>query len=137
MPAYFGSSLVLTWNSSAGSVNPNTDYLTFSYNPSIDFAEQTAGADTTRTYLAGLKDGAASLTMIDQDGTAGTAMTAVFQEGQVGTLIWYPLGSAAGKPKFTAPFFSLGAVPSYTFNGRTEIAISLKQNGARTEGTAP
>ncbi len=60
--------------------------------------ETTTTADADRTYIATLADAAFKLEILER-GTAGTAMLNAVRVGGSGTLLWGPLGTAAGNPK--------------------------------------
>ena len=137
MAAFIGSALDIKWVHSAGTASLNGDFRSFSYTPSVDLVDQTAGNDTNKTYLTALKDGRASLSCLLQAGTAagGTAMTAVLTEGSSGTIIWSPEGTAATKPKYTMAAIAMGAASTVPYAGAVEITCDFQQNSARTEGT--
>lgn len=135
MTAYSGSAFLGTWTCSAGTVAFNTDYRTFSYTPSVDFYEETAGADTAKSYLAGLKDGAASFAGVLQSGSL-PAWGSMFAEGQVGTIIYQPEGTGAGKYIASVPAYSQGIKFTSAYNGLVEVNIDFKQNGAYAKGTS-
>ncbi len=137
MTAYTGSALDVKWVDTTGTVTISGDQTLFEYAPSIDLVDQTAGADTNKTYLTTLKDGKASMTALLQAGTAsgGTLTFSRLSEGTPGTIIWSPEGTAASKPKYTMPAISMGANFSYPFDNRTEVKVDFQQNGARIEGT--
>ncbi len=134
--AYEGNALVLSWIHSGGTAILNGDYKTAEYKPSIDLLDQSAGADTNKTYVGHLKDGTWSLSGLIQDGTAvgGTVTLSTLIEGASGTLIVGPEGTAAGKPKITTPCISLGVNQKYQYAGLSEWSVELQQNGARTDG---
>lgn len=131
MPSYAGSSLYLEWIHSGGTTLLNTDYRTFTYTPTIDFYDGTAGADTARERISGLKDGSMSFAGVQQ--AAGTAIITALAEGVSGTLRWSPEGTATGKGKYTAPAISLGVKWNIPYNDIVEISADWQQNGARTD----
>jgi hypothetical protein len=137
MTAYLGSAADLKWVTSSGTTTLTGDYRTFAYTPSIEFLDETAGADTAVMRIPYMKDGAATYGALLQAGTmaGGTLMTAACVEGQLGSLIWCPEGTAVTKPKYTIPAYSQGAVLNWAYNTLTEVSISWQQNGARVEGT--
>lgn len=134
MASYVGSSLIVQWSYVTGTINMDVDYRTFTYTPSIEYYDETAGADTARQRLPGFKDGQASFGGLLQAGSAEVWGTALV-EGALGTLKWFPEGTAAGKWRGTAPFRSNGIVQNISYNGLTEVSVTWQQNGARTEGT--
>lgn len=109
-----GPTMVLTWNSSAGTVALAGDYRTCEWNPSIAYEEVTAGSDTHVGRLTTLKDATASVTVLQQ--TAGTALIAAFQPGQAGTLIIQPEGTATNKRKITLPAYCDGISTSMPYS---------------------
>ena len=137
MTAYTGSALDVKWIDGSGTVTISGDQTILDYTPSIDLVDQTAGADTNKTYLTTLKDGKASMTALLQAGTAngGTLTFSRLAEGSSGTIVWSPEGTAATKPKYTMAAISMGAGFSYPFDNRVEVKVDFQQNGARAEGT--
>ena len=137
MAGYTGVSMDIKWLYAAGTTSLSGDYRSLDYTPSIDMVDQSAGADTNKTYITALKDGRVSLTAVFQSGNVagGTAMAAVLAEGNSGTLIWSPEGTAATKPKYTIPAISMGASFAYPYNDLVVLTCDFQQNGARTEGT--
>jgi hypothetical protein len=113
-----GPTMVLTWTCSIGTAAAGTttlaaDYRTCSWNPSIAYVDASAGADTQMGRLTALKDATASITLVSQ--TGGTALGAVLQPGQAGTLIIKPEGTASGKRTITFPAYSDGAVTDWPY----------------------
>jgi len=137
MTAYTGSALDVKWIDTSGTLTLTGDQTAFDYAPSIDLVDQSAGADTNKTYLTTLKDGKASLNCLFQAGTVagGTIMASRLTEGVNGTIVWSPEGTAASKPKYTMPAISMGASFTYPFANNTELKAEFQQNGARVEGT--
>ena len=132
MAAYGGSALYVQWASSAGTVTPNTDYRSASYTPDIEIIDQTAGSDSAKTYLAGVKSGKFTISLVMQ--AAGTAMTNAFAEGTFGTLTIGPEGTVTGKQKITFAAFCLGAKYNIPFKDVVEVSVDWQQDGARTDG---
>jgi len=135
MASYVGSSLVVNWWYTTGTIAMQGDYRTFTYTPSVEYYDETAGADTARQRIKGFKDGQAQFSGLLQAGSA-LAWGTAFVEGASGTLTWGPEGTAAGKWVGTAGFLSNGIVQNITYNDLTEVNITFQQNGPRTEGTA-
>ena len=133
MPAYIGSSCIVQWVCSGGTVLINTDFRNFNYDPNVDYKEQSAGADAAKSWLAGIKSGKASLTAIMQ--AAGTGITTPLAEGNVGTLIVGPEGTASTKQSITIPAISDGCPYKIPYNDVVEISPSWTQNGSRVDGT--
>ena len=137
MPAYSGSALDVKWLYGSGTTVMSGDYKTFTYNPSIDLLDQSAGSDANKTYITALKDGRCAFNGLLQSGTSagGTVMLANLIEGYSGTLVWSPEGTAVGKPKYTQPAIVMGAAWNVPFAGLIEISSDFQCNGARTDGT--
>lgn len=134
MAKFVGSALTLSWITAGGTLALDVNYRNWEYTPSIDILDATAGHDTSKTKVVSYKDGQASASGLLDAGSAYTYGTAL-AEGQVGTLVWRPEGSAAGKYSGTAGFISLGFPHREIYNGLTEWAATWEQNGPRTEGT--
>jgi hypothetical protein len=137
MAAFSGSAMVIHFLQGAGTVVMNGDYRTFTYTPSIDLADQTAGNDTNKSYIATMKDGKASFGGLIQGSNVagGTLMVAGCAEGLTGTLKWSPEGTAAGKTLYTMPVIAQGGAISFPYADVCDVKIDFQQNGARTEGT--
>lgn len=132
MAGMTGQSLSAQWIYSGGTVSLDTDYRQSTYTPSVEMYDQSAGADTSKTYIAGIKDGQYSWAGIYQSG--GTVIAAALVEGTQGTLIIGREGTAVGKPKETIPAISQGAVINVQYNNLIEISCTFQQNGARVDG---
>lgn len=132
MSAYSGSALAVRWAYSGGTVSLDGDFRTFSYSPSVELIDQTAGSDANRTRLVSIKDGNASLSAIMQ--VSGTAITNALVEGTQGTLNVGPEGTATGKQKLSFPAIAMGASYSISYNDVVELSCDFTQNGARVDG---
>ena len=132
MAEFTGTNLLLSWIWSGGTVTLGGDYRTVSWNPTVAYADISAGNDTHVGRLTTLKDATAAVTLVDS--SPGTATYAALGAGVAGTLIISPEGTASGKRKITFPCFSDGAVPSYTYNDTTTISVNFTGNGAYTDG---
>jgi hypothetical protein len=135
MPAFAGTSLKVNWIWASGTLAMDGDYRTFTYTPSIDLFDQTAGADTSRSFVNSYKAGEASFAGLLQSGSA-PAWGSALVEGNAGTIIYYPEGTANGNWRGTVPAISLGMAQNLQYNALVETSVSWTQNGARTEGTA-
>lgn len=135
--AYTGTALNVQWVTSAATATLSSSYTTFSETPNIDLFEQTGGSDTDKLYTVGQRAYNYSVTFYIQAGTntPGTAQVANMSPGQIGTLIWSPEGTVAGKAKFTIPAICTGASIEEAYNGNTTVTATFQSNGARTAGT--
>ena len=133
MPEFIGANLKGTWVYATGTVGLDADFHVFSYSPSQDKYEATAGADANKTYITGAKDFTCSYTGVAQ--SAGTLYVQL-GIGQVGTLTIYPEGTAVGKQKWTFPCFcTTDPITSIPYAGIVETNISWQGNGAYTLAT--
>lgn len=132
MAEYIGKDADYRWIWSGGTVNFSADHRTFNYAPSVELHDATAGSDAAKGYIAGVKDGAMTLTIAHQ---GGTALDAACAEGVGGTLIWSPEGTIAGKPKHTAPAICQGLSYNPQYNAIVEYQIQWQQNGLRVDAT--
>ena len=120
----------MNWIHPGGTVALHGNFRTFSTSPSVDLYEATAGADTHKSYLPGVKDQTIQVSLVQQVG--GTALMLALREGTQGTLIVGPEGTAATKLKETYPAISMGPNLSQPYNNVPELSISFQQNGAPT-----
>jgi len=95
MAGITGSGLYLKF----GDTVLDTDYRAFSPSEEIGVVDQSAGSDTSRTYLTTLKDGKASVTIVIQAGD--TTTWGAVDIGTEATLEWGEEGTDAGDPKHT------------------------------------
>lgn len=135
MAAYAGSSLVVTWIQAAATTILTGDHKSLTYTPSINFYDQTAGADTHKSYLPGVKDGSLTFNANMQSGTGsgGTLTYSTLTEGNLGTLRFQPEGTSSPNPKIEVPALSQGAQFSYPYDNVVEVTVNFQQNGARSE----
>ena len=135
MSTYAGSSLVVSWIQAAATTVLTGDHKSLTYTPSINFYDATAGADTHKSYIPGVKDGSATFNANFQSGTVagGTVTFAVLAEGTPGTLQWQPEGTASTKPKYVIPALAQGPQFSYPYDNVVEVTVNFQQNGARVE----
>ena len=133
MAEFTGTGLLLSWITTYGTTTLGSDYRTVNWNPTVAYADISAGSDTHVGRLTTLKDATAAVTLVDSSG--GTAIYTPLGAGIGGTLIIQPEGTASGKRKITFPCFSDGAVPTYTYNDTTTISVNFTGNGAFTDGT--
>lgn len=130
MAEYVGKEGVYTWVWSGGTVNFSSDWRTFSYSPTIEILDATAGSDAAKVKIVSFKDGSMSLTLVDQ---GGTTLDAACTEGVGGTLFWSPAGTATNSPKYSAAAICKGQTINPQYNQVVERQISWEQNGARSD----
>ena len=131
---YLGSVAIISWVYATGTAALNTEFRTWNYTPTIDFVDATAGADTSKRRVPSFKDGSMKLTMLMQS-TMASADYSCLDEGTLGTVIYNPAGTAAGKLKITLPAYSQGITITEPYNDIVQLDISWQQNGARVLGT--
>jgi hypothetical protein len=96
MAEFTGSALYVAF----GGVVVATDFREWKDSREMGLVDASAGADTSTTYLATLKDGTASLKGLIQSGAADGILTAL-AEGTSGTLQWGPEGAGSGAQKYS------------------------------------
>ena len=133
MAGITGQNFNISWIYSGGTVDLSTDYRNYSYTPAVEMYDQTAGADTHKTYVTGAKDGQISWQHVYQGG--GSAVVNALAEGNSGTLVVGREGTAAGKPKETIPAISQGAAVNIQYNNLIEVTCNFQQNGARVDAS--
>jgi hypothetical protein len=137
MASDIGSACDIRWLYSTGTQVLGGDFRSFSYTPSVNLIDETAGSDPNKLYLKGQVDGQAQLTALFQTGTntGGTTQFSTLAEGNFGTLIYSKEGTATTKPKVTIPAYSQGVSISFPYDNCVEVSVSWQQSGARVEGT--
>jgi len=137
MSGFSGSALVVQWIQSAATTVLTGDQRNFNITPSIDYVDETAGADVHKQRLPGVKDSSASFEAVLQSGTGagGTASYNLLTEGGYGTVIWSPEGTAGGKSKYTWPAYSGGAAFQYPYSDVVIVTVNFQGNGTVVPGT--
>lgn len=134
MGAFSGSALQLIWTWASGTLVMDTDYRSFNYQPGVEFYEETAGAASTKEYIVSMKTGQASFSGVMQAGSMA-AYGSALKEGNLGTLVFRPEGSVAGKYTATIGAYSQGINFNQVYNQLVESTCNFMQTGVRSEGT--
>ena len=132
MAGLTGQNSYAEWIYSGGTVILTPDFRTMALTPSGDMYDQSAGADTDKTYITGIKDGQFSFAGLYQSG--GTVLYTALAWGTEGTIVYGREGTATGKPKETFPAISQGAVVNVQYNNLIEISCNFQKNGATVNG---
>ena len=133
MTAYKGGSLYVSFAGDSGTVTLSTDFTQLTTTQSIALLDQSAGADTNRTYVNSLKDETVAVTFKQQSG--GTTLPNALASGASGTLTWGEQGTSASSPKHELPCISQGAAMNIPFDNLVEISCTFQGNGARVDST--
>jgi hypothetical protein len=115
-------------------------FRTFDDGLEEEMADASGGVDALRTYVKMIDKVEPSFEWVPDSGSAGTALAAVLEPGQEGTLIWGKYGTAAGNPKWGIVCRVVKATPTikyddvqvesvkfmpvdgaYVFDGRTAV----------------
>ena len=111
-----------------GTVNLHGDQTAFEWTGEADMVDASAGSTGYKEYLAGIKDGSATLT-IHETGSAGSAVAKAIAYGNSGTLIWGPQGNATGKPKYLVPALVKSNKVSNPYDDVTSRDVEFQFNG--------
>jgi hypothetical protein len=134
MSEIIGSAAILTWTVAAGTVSLEEDYRTFGWVETCEQYDATAGADTTRVYLPGFKTYTCSYTGVGQ--SKGTVLEGYLRAGQIGTLQFWPEGTAVDHRIYTFPaLVTKSPYNNWAYNAVVETSIEWQSNGAATVGT--
>jgi hypothetical protein len=128
---FAGSACYVQWVWSGGTVVLSTESRNFSYTPSKEYIDVTAGQDTNRKRLPSFGDGQASLEYTAQ--SDGTVTLAALAEGVHGTLTWGVAGTATGKPKQFMAAYSNGVTEANPYADVATWTLSWMQDGSRTD----
>lgn len=130
---FTGSACVTKFVTTAGTADLSADRKSTNYNPSVDFADATAGSDTYKVKLPTLKDTTASISGVLQSG--GTVVEDICAAGNFGTLTIQPEGTATGKRKYTMPCYSKGMQTQFPYADTCEFSVDFEGSGAPTVTT--
>lgn len=131
MTEFAGSALYLAWIYSGGTVTLQTDFRNFSWQPTLNFIDATAGADTYENLLTSYGVGAdIPVTMLAQNN--GTALAAALARQTQGTLLYAPAGTANNEIAYKIPAYSQGPQWNQPFNDVVEMNVNFRQYAAET-----
>lgn len=126
---YTGSNLVVHFITTDGTATLTGDGRNLEVTREYESADVTAGADGARTYKKTLQNMSATFEalFIGENGTASHTIAAL---GAEGTLLYYPGGTATGKPKGGFPCFISKKDESYPFDDAAIISMEFMSMGA-------
>ena len=105
----------------------------FSIDETIDTVEDTSMGDSSKTYLASIRDFSGSVDVLyDETDTNGQTALSV---GSSVTLNFAPEGTASGDVKLTGTAIVTGKSVTSSFDGLVESTISVQGTGGLTTGT--
>ena len=105
----------------------------FSIDETIDTVEDTSMGDSSKTYLASIKDFSGSVDVLyDETDTNGQTALSV---GSSVTLNFAPDGTASGDVKLTGTAIVTGKSVTSSFDGLVESTITVQGTGGLTTGT--
>lgn len=117
-----------------GSTVISTNYRTLNPTRTANLVETQAGNDANKTFAVSLKEGSATVELVDPGGTAGAALVGALAIGTEGTLEWGPEGTAAGKPKHTVNAIVSNFNETYPYADLRVFNVTFTFNGAVTDG---
>lgn len=113
--------------------NSIAEIRSFSIDEVIDVVEDTSMGDSSKTYLASIKDFSGSVDVLfDETDTNGQTALAV---GSSVTLNFAPEGTASGDVKLTGTAIVTGKTINSSFDGLVEASISIQGSGGLTTTT--
>ena len=128
MSAILGKDLDIQWIYSGGTISLNGDYRKCDISENTDLIDQSAGADASRTFVAGIADSQVQVTTVYQ--SAGTALVDAIADGNAGTLLISPEGTSTGNRKITVPAIVASRTLPFSFDGLVEVSVTFQGNGA-------
>ena len=127
-----GRDLAVCWNYTGGSVFLEDDYRSLDVTEGVQDANSTAGNDTYAGHLATYIDASASFEMVGTAGS-GTVHWTKLAPRSAGTLVWFPEGTAQGKPKHTAAAYISKRDRSYPYADVVTVSLGFQFDGAITD----
>lgn len=131
MAEYTGSAMYVSFAGTALS----SRYKSFEASEEVGLVDHSAGADTARTYLKTLEDGTATLELLGEAGTAGTALWNAVKKGNEGSLIWAPEGTLATKQRHTVNAIIKSRRRTTVHDDVVKLTIEFQFSGAVTDDT--
>lgn len=126
MSEYAGSVMYLGWVYSGGTVTFHADYRTFSWAPTLNWIDATAGSDPFEHLLpsfgVGSEFGADCLLQ-----AGGTAVLIALARGTGGTVVYGPEGTASGKIKYSIPATASGPQFNQSYNDVSMFRANWRQ----------
>ena len=105
----------------------------FSIDETIDVVEDTSMGDSSKTYLASIKDFSGTVDVL-YDETDTNGQTALSLGSSV-TLNFAPEGTSSGDVKLTGTAIVTGKSVTSSFDGLVESTITVQGTGGLTTGT--
>jgi len=123
MSHFSGSALYLTYRG----VVVNGDQRNFSFGETVEDADTSAGADYGRSFITTLSTVEGNLELLDNS----VEGSAIYQElfNNTGTMIWGPLGTATGMPKFSCVVNITKRDQEYAYDKEVVRKYSFKRTG--------
>ena len=113
--------------------NAIAEIRSFSVDESIDVVEDTSMGDSSKTYLASIKDFSGTIDVLyDETDTNGQTALSV---GSSVTVNFAPEGTDSGDVKLTGTAIVTGKSVSSSFDGLVESTITIQGTGGLTTGT--
>lgn len=116
-----------------GSTVLSSRFKSFESSEEMGLVDDSAGADTARSYLTTLEDGTATLELLAE--RAGTAQWAACDKGASGTLEWGDEGTASGKPKHTVPAIVKSRKRTVVHDDIVKLNFEFQFNGTVLDAT--
>lgn len=133
MAEYSGTACVISWIT-GGTITLQGDFRSLKLAPTVDLYDASAGSDTHKSRVVGIKDMKVDVSLVMQSGGTASDFGTALAEGVSGTLIVGPEGTATGNRKYTIPAISLGAQINIPYNNVVDMTNSWMGNGAFTRG---
>ena len=135
MARYTGKDLAIAWVWTGGTAWLEADFRSMSTTEDQESADSTAGSDTYKAYIPTVADASGEVQLLDTTGATGTTEWGAIAPANVGTLVWYPEGTATGKPTHTAPAFISSRQREFPYDDVVSITASFQFTAAPTAGT--
>ena len=136
MSEIVGSVGYIAWIQAAATTLFAADFRSFSWAPTMDFVDASAGSDTYEVMLPSIGRGNEfTVNLLYQTGATGLAVASALVRGNLGTVEYGPEGSAVGKTKYSIPAYSTGSQWNQPYNDVVEVTGNFRQCAAETLGT--
>lgn len=129
---YTGKDMVIKF----GATNISGQGRSLDIQQTADEIDVTAYGSVEKEFIVGKMERSASLEVLDD--AASSAIRTALTPGSINSMTWFPQGTNAGSPKFTAATaVILENSISYPYDDAVVMSVNVRLSGGVVEGVAP
>lgn len=132
MTKYTGTNMFVKF----GTLDISGQGRTLEVNQSANEIDVTTYGSVDKEFIVGDIERTGSMEILDDN--ASSAVRLATRVGQTNSLVWFPIGTTAGNPKFTCATVVITEQNlSYPYDDAVTMSVSMRLSGPVTEGVAP